>query len=215
MLVLGMVGYAWAQDEGAQTYAYTTDGKIIVTAYMTGVAFSLDATTWTIGQVTPSQILSSDAYKLQNDGGVNIDLTFEMIPDAGADVAWTADDDIDVTPDYSTFPATDKYYLEPLLTDAGDTRPAASTNYSLDGTYYDGTGLIEGTAKEATVNLFAEDVSTADANGLNLPAYVPGNNDGDDVYINLLFIAPASITGAPGAGNVHTHEIKITASLSS
>jgi hypothetical protein len=186
LLVLMLsVGFAWAQDNGVQTYEYETEGKIIVTAYMAGVAFSLDATLWEVGEVRPTEAFISPAFRLQNDGGVNIDVVFE---NTGDDLAiWTPLGTIVAYESWGDYPGTDEVYLKQLITEIGVGSDFGDFDYT--------TGLEEGTPQE-------EDLA--------IPAYVPTDaDDGDARDVYILFVAPGSATDT----DVHTFEITVTAQL--
>ncbi len=202
------VGYVADNDEYTPSRFTDTAGalKIVVTAYMTGIAFSLDATAWSIGEMMPARDYISPCFNLQNDGGVNIDIAFQMEADTVSPGGWTPISNITYA-DWSTYPGTDEYFLTPELGDAGYTAPTAKTDFGP-------VGLEVGVYKEATSTQFAADVTSADGNGINLVAYAPGDDDADEVNIYLLFIAPASTT-QPGTSEApHYLTIDITARLS-
>lgn len=150
---------------------------------MKGVAFSLDNTLWDLttgGGLMPNATPISPRYTLQNDGGVNIDLSFRVGDSTGVGT-WLFKPTVNFAVD-STYPATDRYFLEPYIADVGATTPSIAS--------FTGNGVTD-VFVEATSGNWAHN-RTARASGVDLPAYVPGHPNWDQVNLFLLFIAPAS-----------------------
>lgn len=185
LIAIGAARLLWAADSSPLANQYTGDtpGKIRIMVRMKGVAFSLDNTLWDLtggGGLMPNATPISPRYTLQNDGGVNIDLSFR-VGDSTAVAPWTFKPTVSFAVD-STYPATDRYFLEPYITDPGGATPTIAS--------FSGIGVTD-TYTEADSTRWAHN-SSARASGVNLPAYVPGRPSGDQVNLFLLFVAPAS-----------------------
>lgn len=201
ILLAVMVSEALADSTPlANQYTGSTPANIRITARMKGVAFSLDNTTWDLtggGGLEPNEVKISGRYVLQNDGGVNIDLSFN-VGDSTTTGRWGYKPSVTLADD-ATYPVTDQYYVEPYVANNGDPTPTIAS--------FTGTGLTD-TYTEATSALWAHN-RNARTTGVNLPAYVPGHPDYDQVNLFLLFIAPASST----TDIDHTIVVKIQAKL--
>lgn len=184
LVILSMASLVWADNTPlANQYTGDTPGKIRIMVTMKGAAFSLDNTLWDLtggGGLMPNATPISPRYTLQNDGGVNLDISFR-VGDSTATSPWLFKSTVNFAVD-STYPATDRYFLEPYLVDAGGAVPTIAS--------FSGIGVTD-VFVEADSTRWAHN-TTARASGVNLPAHVPGRPTGDQVNIFLLFIAPAS-----------------------
>ena len=190
ILIICNIDLALAQDNSGLTYGFDSlnDGKIITTVYMTGVAFSMDNTSWNIGGMRPNETFNEE-FILQNDGGVNIDFILSDNDITSVD-PWSALGNIDWT-DTESYPSINQYFIEPRFANSD-----GSGGYE-DYSALTGTGL------------------TSDISGINyyngLPAFVPSDNNGDRSKLRLDFIAPASVTDGT---DIHNMVVTVAAELS-
>ncbi len=222
ILLIGTV--ALAQDSDPLTNSgYTDDisAHLHVWAYMTGIEYSLNYTDYYVnvgvltadadvtdpasypggdpGGLMPNNGDVSDPITLQNDGGVNIDISFQIEDEdhytaGGGDWA-------NHTGSYT--PGVDEFLLmlwvggtdaaAPVTRDFGnaagnDAIAVAAWNEVQDGLHFD----------------HSTSYSRCDADGLDLVAYDPLASNHDQVYLYLGYVAPSSATNPGSHGNAAT-----------
>ena len=188
-------------------YSATEDAKIIVTAYMTGVAFSMSATDWAVGPCRPNENKFSPSYTLQNDGGVNIDLGFMVFPDSyGGAYPWTAWN--------NPAPFIDTVYMAVVLTDYSVAAIDPSAFSDPTDAIYESATYVEATDTRFNPSDGSTPYAGANSNGLNLAAFKPDDPNGDRVKLWLKFVATASARDPGFAGVPHSLEVSIAAMLS-
>ena len=182
-------------------------GKIIVTTYMSGIAFSLSATEWDIGMCRPNENKYSSAFELQNDGGVNLDLGFRVqADDYGGPYPWTAWN--------NPAPFIDTVYFALVVTDAGVASVTGAAFGDPQDAVYESPDYIEANNTVYAPNDATAPYAGVNADGLNLVAYEPGNNDGDELKLWFKFIATASARDPGSTGTPHSLIVNIAAKLS-
>ncbi len=187
--LLGLVSYAFAQDEaplGYYGYGPGSPGKILVTAYMTGPAFTLNMYVYDFGNVEPSTpYIMERGLHIENTGGVNLD--FFLYSD-NAVTGWN----LYVGP---LEPGENEFSFYALAGAQSDTlNPPEESHFGYPSLVANQIGFmlpLKEITSEQFYNPSWSSIPGISPAGLNLPAEVPGDPHADEFCLFLRLSTPS------------------------